>query len=73
MELYKNVIIDPKDEPTDEELVEIEGNLEDMFSDDEEDEENEGQNEEDEEEEGANPNANQNDDEIEFIGEGEYV
>ena len=38
MELYKNVIIDPKDEPTDDELVEIEGNLEDMFSDDEEDE-----------------------------------
>jgi len=32
-------IIDPNDtEPTDEELVEIEGNLEDMFSDDEEDE-----------------------------------
>ena len=35
MELYKNVIIDPKDEPTDEELVEIELTLDDIFLNDE--------------------------------------
>ena len=37
MELYKNVIIDPKDEPTDEELVEIESSIEDIFFEEDED------------------------------------